>query len=225
MKSHLNRILLAVVLIAAALEMLGHRVRTKAIVLPEEVRSLATVTPERSPAVKVLPVPPPSPPAEKDGKLDLLKEILATKNDNDPRLDSEFRKLTPELKTQLREYYGSLPREAFNSRGTVVFLLSRNIESKEDADFLISVLKEPPCLSYLDCRKELSDSDADPDMVSSLTLAYPQVVMLRSVGKIWALPMEPDRREELKQAIKEAALSENSFLAQTAEEARATVLK
>ena len=119
-------------------------------------------------------------------KVIILSEILQSRNDNDPRLDSELRDLTPEERRELREFYRTLEWEDRNGRGTTVFLLGRNIDSEEDLDFFVEVLSEAPCLSLRDCETaeaEFLPSVDDHDATKEITLAYPQVVALKSLER------------------------------------------
>src|SRR4051812_35007052 len=52
--------------------------------------------------------------AETTQKVNLLKEILESKNDNDARLDSEFSNLEPEVLKALENEYHKLPAENRN---------------------------------------------------------------------------------------------------------------
>ena len=119
-------------------------------------------------------------------KVATLSEILESRNDNDPRLDSELRDLTPEDRRELREFYRTLEWEDRNGRGTTIFLLGRNIDSEEDLDFFVEVLSEPPCLSLRNCEKaeaKFLPSVDDHDSTKEITLAYPQVVALKSLER------------------------------------------
>ena len=119
-------------------------------------------------------------------KVQTLAEILESRNDNDPRLDSQLKDLNPAERRELREFYRSLDWEDRNGRGTTVFLLGRNIDSEEDLDFMKEVLSEPPCLSLRDCEtaeaEEITSTD-DHDNSQEITLAYPQVVALKSLER------------------------------------------
>ena len=113
----------------------------------------------------------------------VLTEILASRNDNDPRLDSELRVLNPEAKKLFRSLYRELPLERRNDRGTIVFLLGRNLNEKSDFEFLKSVLHEEPCLSLSNCRQADAQSQGDGDSQSEVALHYPQAVVLESVER------------------------------------------
>ncbi len=127
-----------------------------------------------------LPPAPPAPPAEARAKLAVLREILASRDDNDPRLDSDFRDLTPADKALLRREYAALPPEARNERGTIVYLLGRSLADARDWAFLRAAAAEPPCLSLADCARLPAPGDrGDEDPGDAVTLAYPSLVALK----------------------------------------------
>ena len=71
-----------------------------------------------------------------------------------------------------------------NDLGTIVFLIGRQIDSKEDIEFLKTVLMEKPCLSLADCAK--SDSPASGEAahlegINETTANYPQLMALRQM--------------------------------------------
>lgn len=146
---------------------------------------------------------------EARAKLDLLEAILASHNDNDPRLDSAFVDLTPEAKSLFRAKYAALARERRNERGTIVYLLGKNLRAPEDWAFLREVVAEPPCLSLADCGQR-SGGPAEPG--DGVTLAYPQLVALTQAARA-ASPegrgvLETARAsKDAKVAAKAAALS------------------
>src|SRR5688572_5521794 len=53
-------------------------------------------------------------PTKDKKKMAVLEEIVGTKNDNDPRLDSEFRGLSPEFKRALEGRYHATSKERLN---------------------------------------------------------------------------------------------------------------
>lgn len=130
----------------------------------------------RSPAASVSGEPAVS--AEDLAKLKTLREILLSRNDNDPRLDKDFLELSPAAKELFRAAYRKLPAEELNSRGTIVFLLGRNLTAPEDWAFLREVAAEPPCLSMGDCSK--SGSGGGEGLADDVTLAYPSLMALKS---------------------------------------------
>lgn len=132
----------------------------------------ATVTaPEMSPATKA--------------QVQVLTEILTSKNDNDPRMDRDLKTLNKETKEAFRSQYKKIAAEKRNDRGTIVFLIGRNIDSKDDLNFLGEVINEPPCKSISDCNKsELGGLNRDHDdhqTGMAVTLAYPQLVTIHSL--------------------------------------------
>jgi hypothetical protein len=110
----------------------------------------------------------------------LLDEILASHDDNDPRLDSAFNALSAADKAAFREKYRALPREQRNQRGTVVYLLGKNLSTPEDWAFMAAVAGEPPCLSLADCAKP---SATAPELGDAVTLAYPSLVALKQAER------------------------------------------
>ena len=114
-------------------------------------------------------------------KLKLLESILASGNDNDPRLDREFNTLSVETKRLLRQKYNTLQPERFNERGTIVYILGRNLSSKEDWTFFKKVVTEPACLSLTDCSKRPNGETQPGDEV---TLAYPALVALTQAQRV-----------------------------------------
>ncbi|MFA6583314.1 MAG: hypothetical protein WCS77_03370 [Elusimicrobiaceae bacterium] len=111
-------------------------------------------------------------------KLAVLDEIFLSKNDNDPRLDTEFNNISPELGNALRSKYRALPRESLNERGTIVFLLRKNM-SREDWAFLKQVAAEPPCLSLADCAKGEKLTGGHRELGLEISLSYPAMVALK----------------------------------------------
>lgn len=119
-------------------------------------------------------------------QLQILEEILASHNDNDPRMDHDLMVLSENTKSKFRDKYKSLPAEKRNDRGTIVFLLGRNMTSAADFDFMKDVLSEPPCLSLSDCSTTEVGGDSkghDEHQGSgfAMVLAYPQIVALHSL--------------------------------------------
>jgi len=122
----------------------------------------------------------PTPASLARAKLATLEEILSSRNDNDPRLDREFLGLSAETKGLFREKYRALAPERLNERGTIVYLLGKNIQNGDDWSFLRAVAAEPPCLSLSDCSKASSVGGEAGDEV---TLAYPSLVALRQAQR------------------------------------------
>jgi hypothetical protein len=160
-------------------------------------------------------------------KIKILDDILTSQNDNDPRLDSEFRSLTPEDKAALRARYRTLSAEERNGRGTIVFLLGREIRSIGDVQFLAEVLLEKPCLSLANCSQDAgsaSGEQAHLEGAVNISLAYPELVSLRAIEKLLtkmtsgALPSESSLREELTRVLQSATHSAVPVVARKATE-------
>lgn len=115
---------------------------------------------------------------EAEALLAALEQVLKDGDDNDPRLEIEFEGLSEAAKRKFRERYRSLPRESRNQRGTVVYLLGRNLSRARDFDFLREVAAEAPCLSLADCGRSAPRGGAGDEV----TLAYPSLVALRQAA-------------------------------------------
>jgi hypothetical protein len=150
-------------------------------------------------------------------QLKTLEEILASHNDNDPRMDSELRVLSENAKHLLQKKYHALPAENRNDRGTIVFLLGRNLKTANDFAFFKDVLNETPCLSLSDCSK------AEPPMANAeqsehqggfaVALAYPQMMALQALEK----QLGSSQSENAKDLVAEAKHSRVPEVAKYAE--------
>jgi hypothetical protein len=118
-------------------------------------------------------------------QLQILSEILKSKNDNDPRMDRDLKVLSEASKAKFREAYKALPMESRNDRGTIVFLLGRNIANENDLKFFDEVLSEPACKSIQDCSKDepgTAHRDHEEHQGGmAVALAYPQMVTLHGL--------------------------------------------
>ncbi len=122
--------------------------------------------------------------AEDAHKLRVLDDILTTKNDNDPRIDTELKALSPAAKGAIRARYEGTVPEKRNERGTLVFLLGREIQDPSDLPFFAGVLAEKPCLSLQDCSKLPEAHSGDEDHFESInetTASYPQLMALQAL--------------------------------------------
>jgi hypothetical protein len=106
-----------------------------------------------------------------------LEEILKSKNDNDPRIDSELKNLSLNFHKAIYEKYTQLKPEQRNERGTLVFLIARDLKDANDLDFLKNVYRETPCLNMLDCSNS-TDQVQDEAGSNQTTLQYPQLAGL-----------------------------------------------
>ncbi len=108
-----------------------------------------------------------------------LTEILTSKNDNDTRLDTAFNNLSPSAKTLFRDKYRTLAPEDRNGRGTIVYLLGKNLKDETDWAFLREVVSEPICLSLADCAVPAEMTEEHNETGMAVTLAYPALVALK----------------------------------------------
>lgn len=122
-------------------------------------------------------------------KLEIVNAILSSGADNDPRLDKDLRELSPALRERLRRRYREIPNEKRNSKGTLVFLLGRNLTEPADFEFMAEVVSETPCFSLSDCSQKFPkkmvgrSEEEDHNGGLAVALAYPQLVALHSVGR------------------------------------------
>jgi hypothetical protein len=160
-------------------------------------------------------------PSEKElnRKVQILKEIFTAHNDNDPRLDQEFNRLTPEEKLGFEKLYLQLPAEKLNDRGILVLILARNLETAQDFDFMDRLFREPTCLSLVDCRRPPStQTDDHGELSSPVTLNYPQLVALEKL-KAWPeqhLSADEKTKTAWKNSVNEAQHSQSELVAREA---------
>jgi len=156
-------------------------------------------------------------------KIETLHEIFKSKNDNDPRLDTDFKKLSEEDKLALREEYKKLPSESLNERGTLVFLLGRNIQTQDDILFFDSVLSESICMSLEDCKKDAQvavfEEHTHLESADNVTLAYPQLVALNMYERMLKSkePLKPFMRETIEKSLISAQESHHLVIQKKAE--------
>ena len=116
------------------------------------------------------------------GQWQELQEIITSKNDNDPRLDQDFKILSEELHYLLIQKYSEIPEEDRNQRGLIVFLISRDLKYLEDLKFLKNIFKENPCLSLNNCNV-LDSTDPHHSGIEQSSLNYPQLSALYQLEK------------------------------------------
>lgn len=157
-----------------------------------------------------------SDPAVAARQASVLEELLARRNDNDPRWDTELSELDPGTRARIRERFARTPPEARNVRGQLAFLIARAPRGVLDLEFLGQVLREPPCLSLSDCAKAPARVDPHHSDVDEKTLAYPQLVVLHHVpGYLRA--DDPALRERGRALLAEAMRSPIPAVARRAE--------
>jgi hypothetical protein len=115
-----------------------------------------------------------------------LDSVLASHNDNDPRLDSELKELGEPAKALFVQKYESLPAEKRNALGTIIFLLGRNLRTENDLAFFEKVINST-CRSMENCEAdptpgERANLHAEAGM--ELSLAYPQVMALKGLERV-----------------------------------------
>lgn len=151
--------------------------------------------------------------APPDPKLRELDSILQAKDDNDPRLDRDFNELTEPTKERLRRRYDELPLEYLNERGTIVYILGRNMRTSTDWDFLRRVVAEPPCRSQSDCSR----TDERGSHGNEVTLAYPALVALKVAQR--ELSASGPHASRARRVVDEALRSESPAVRRLAERA------
>lgn len=113
-------------------------------------------------------------------KIQTLDEVLKSKNDNDPRMDQEFKNMSAALHEALYDKYEMMAQEDRNGRGTVAFLIAREMKSQQDADFLKKVFNESPCTSMASCN-QVSQEDSHLGGIEQSSLNYPQLATLYQI--------------------------------------------
>lgn len=156
-------------------------------------------------------------------QIQVLNEILASQNDNDPRMDSELKKLNSEAKLALREKYSQLPETQRNARGTIVFLIGRNLAEPSDYQFLKQVVAESPCLGLADCSQPMLQGSADhEDNGLGVVLDYPQLTALKALA---SHPAQDDSLKSLQAEVLQIAKASRSSKVSEAAEATARNIK
>jgi hypothetical protein len=151
--------------------------------------------------------------SESTHKIKILTEIFDSKNDNDPRLDKDFNHLSPHTKEALEAKYRELHPEARNERGTIVFLMGRNLNSSKDFEFFSQVIREQPCLSLGKCSETGERDNPEENEGVEITLQYPQIVALKSLELY--LNKNPESASAI-QVLREAMKSKSPVVRQTA---------
>ena len=152
-----------------------------------------------------------------------FEEILASRNDNDPRV-ADLKHLSPEFRKSLFEKYNSLKPEDRNSRGFIVFLVAKDIRSVSDLEFLQKVYQEQPCFSLENCSGGVADEDPHMAGVNQTTLSYPQLAGLYQLEKQLetnpGLLKDPSLRAGVLATLKQAEAYSVPVIRQRAEQIR-----
>ncbi len=144
-------------------------------IVPEAIQNRSAAEPGATPTDEENALP----------EIRVLDEILLSKNDNDPRMDQELKNFSDPVKNALKKKYSSFKPELRNERGTIVFLIGRELSegrgSSEDIRFLKEVLLEQPCYNLADCSKSATTTPDDEHVqgINETTAMYPQLMDLR----------------------------------------------
>lgn len=218
----MKKIVLAVVLLIIVAVIYGSQ---KPQVAVTDLKNEVAVEPEKvvfvvpSQPLPILAQPSKKFSASTVAKLKILDEIFAAKNDNDPRLDTEFNDINPEMRAALVVSYKALPKERLNERGTLVFLLGKELSSEKDLDFFQELLAEAPCLSLSDCSVASKlENPADDHLSESqeTTLVYPQLVAMRLISANYQETKNATLKEGIVEFFKIAEQSSSEYLSQEA---------
>jgi hypothetical protein len=189
---------------------------TSPVAPPAPVTNASPVAP---PATTPSATAPPAPAAagETARQLAIFDEILAARNDNDPRLDTDLKVLNEETKSAFRARYRVIAAERRNDRGTLVFLLGRILRTADDYAFMGEVLSERPCLSMQDCSSAPPPVAGDDHHASgtAITLAYPQLTALKALQNA-PKPASPEIAEAARKALAAAKASPTDLVAEYA---------
>ncbi|OQW52797.1 MAG: hypothetical protein A4S09_08105 [Proteobacteria bacterium SG_bin7] len=153
-------------------------------------------------------------------KLGILQDILNSGKDNDPRLESELKVLDSATKQAFTSLYDEWAPEGRNGRGTIIFLIGRNLNEKSDFDFLGRVLGEPQCLSLIDCNVAPEPGIDEDQGATEIALMYPQVVALESIRRVFETdPATFEKfRAEIELALAAGSKSDSPLIAERSEE-------
>lgn len=160
-------------------------------------------------------------------QLQTLNAVLSSGNDNDPRLDTELKELSPAAKALFQQKYASLPTEDRNGRGTIVFLLGRNITSESDVAFLHSVIQEEPCLNMANCKQPMraDDHGHSGETGMEVSLAYPQLMALKGLERLFQRDGNAALRADARETIHAATKSPTDKVAELARQLSAKINK
>ncbi len=154
----------------------------------------------------------------------VLRSVVESKNDNDPRLDKELKHMSEAVHKTIRDAYQKMAMEDRNERGTLVFLLTRDLKSSEDLQFLKSVYEEQACTSFESCNQVPSE-DAHLSSIDEASLSYPQRAGLYQLASVVEKHPEymrdPKFRDEIRAVIDSAANFPVPMVQKKAQELRA----
>ena len=143
-------------------------------------------------------------------KWDIFNSILKSKNDNDSRLDLQFKTMSPPLHDMLFEKYETLAPEDRNGRGLIAFLIARDLQSQDDFQFLQKIYQETPCLGLADCHSAMVDGGEGAGSTQT-TLVYPQMAVLFQIEKKIAEHPEILNQADVRSGIIQILIQAESF--------------
>lgn len=184
-----------------------------------EVASDASLVSSPAPATVVMTIEENSMPEMK-----VLDEIFQSKNDNDPRMDQVLKNFSDPVKAAIRKKYAAIKPEHRNERGTIVFLIGRELSegrgSTDDVNFLKDVLLEKPCFNLADCSKSappMSPEEEHVQGINETTAMYPQLMNLRYLKlSLEGGNLSINLKSEVLAALESAKNSPNPRVAQEA---------
>ncbi len=152
----------------------------------------------------------------------IFQEVIFGRNDNDPRVDQDLRKMSPAMHQALMDAYQKIPLENRNSRGMVAFLIGRDLQTAADAAFLKGIYQEEPCLSMADCSRAEAETDPHLSGTVQTSLNYPQLAGLyqleQRLGANPDLLKNPEIKAEIAELLREARQFPGSAIQKRAEE-------
>ena len=118
--------------------------------------------------------------------------------------------------TLRHRFVGTMAPEDRAGRGTIVFLLGRELTRSEDFTFISEVVSEKPCLSMANCAHEDSGHDEATlhhDAISGVTLAYPGLAAVKSLETWFKANSDANLRADAEKALHSARESQSGLVA------------
>ena len=139
----------------------------------------------------------------------VFESIYNSKNDNDPRMDRELKKMSVALHEALYEKYDSLLPENHSGKALIAYLIARDLTTTNDAQFLKKVFQESPCLSLPDCKTQSSEN-SHHSATDQTTLIIAQLNILYSLEqKIQSTPQVLSDAPERSRIVQVLIAAEN----------------
>lgn len=158
---------------------------------------------------------------EDKAKWFVFESIFNSKNDNDPRMDRELKRLSIPLHEALYEKYDSLLPENHSGKALIAYLIARDLSTNSDAQFLKKVFQESPCLSLADCKSRPTENSHHSG-VEQTTLVIAQLNVLYSLEqKLISTPQILNDAAERSRIVQVLIEAENYPVPSVHEKARA----